>query len=131
MPQHSLSLHAIISATKVIQVKLDIQHNPYKYLSNTPGGVQASASQPPTPPTEKLLLFIFTLQVGCCVSLHPLGGAEHKQHSFQIHAGLHYLRFSFLSSFCQLRCQTCPYQTRTTFQYYYHVMLNQWHGRIV
>jgi hypothetical protein len=27
----------------------DIEHNPYKYLSNTLGGVQASASQPPHP----------------------------------------------------------------------------------
>ena len=41
------SLHAIRSATKIIQMRRDIEHNPHKYLSNTPGGMQASASQPP------------------------------------------------------------------------------------
>ena len=44
-----LSLHAIRSATKIAQMRRDIEHNPYKYLSNAPGGVQASASQPPAP----------------------------------------------------------------------------------
>ena len=62
-PLHSLrgtGLHAITlmenfkpttirSATKTIQMGLDIEHNPHKNLSNTPGGVQASASQPPDP----------------------------------------------------------------------------------
>jgi len=27
----------------------DIEYNPHKYMSNTPGGVQASASPPPAP----------------------------------------------------------------------------------
>jgi len=27
----------------------DIDYKPHKYMSNTPGGVQASASQPPDP----------------------------------------------------------------------------------
>jgi hypothetical protein len=43
------SLNAIRSATKIIQMRRDIEHNPQKYLSNTPGGVQASAFQPPDP----------------------------------------------------------------------------------
>ena len=42
-----ISLHAIRSATKIIQMRRDIEHNPHEYLSNSPGGVQASASQPP------------------------------------------------------------------------------------
>ena len=48
---------------------------PPKYPSNIPGGVQASAYQPLDPHCKASLVFI--LQVGCCVSLHPLGGAEH------------------------------------------------------
>ena len=44
-----LSLHAIRSATKIIQIRRDIEYNPHKYLSNTPGCVWASASQPPDP----------------------------------------------------------------------------------
>jgi len=43
------SLHAIRSATKIIQMRQDIEHNPHKSLSNDPGGVQASAFQPPDP----------------------------------------------------------------------------------
>jgi hypothetical protein len=42
-----LSLHVIRSATKIIQMRRSIEPNPHKYPSNTPGGVQASASQPP------------------------------------------------------------------------------------
>jgi hypothetical protein len=57
-------------------MRQDIEHNPHKYLSNTPSGMQASASQPPDPHWITFLIFI--LKVGCCVSLHPLGGAEHK-----------------------------------------------------
>jgi hypothetical protein len=89
-----LSLHAIRSATKVIQqMRQDIEHNSHKYLSNTPGGVQASASQPPDP--HRNISLICTLQVGCCVPLHPLGGAEHKTTSFPIPCRqcLHYLRY--------------------------------------
>jgi hypothetical protein len=70
---------------KIIQMRQDIEHNPYKYPSYTPGGVQASASQPPDPHRKTSL--ICTLQVGWCLSLHPLGGAEHKTTSFPIHAG--------------------------------------------
>jgi len=33
------------------------ERNPHKYLSNTPGGVQASASQPPDPHWKLLLLY--------------------------------------------------------------------------
>ena len=33
-----------------------IEHNPHKYLSNTPGGVQASASQPPDPHCKTSLI---------------------------------------------------------------------------
>jgi len=76
-----LSLQAIRSATKIIQTRRDFEHNPYKYLSNTPGGVQAFVSQPPGSHWRTSLIFI--LQVGCCVSLHPsFGGAEHKATSF-------------------------------------------------
>ena len=32
------------STTKIIQMRQNIEHNPHKYLSNTPGGVQGSAS---------------------------------------------------------------------------------------
>jgi len=42
------SLHAITSARNIIQMRRDIEHNPPEYLSNTPGGLQASASQLPT-----------------------------------------------------------------------------------
>jgi len=60
-------------------MRWDIEHNPYKYLSNNPGNVQASVSQPLVEhliPTDKLF---FKWDV---VSLHPLGGAEHKSASF-------------------------------------------------
>ena len=70
------SLHIIKSASKIIQVRRDIAHNPKHYLSNTPGGVQASASQPPDPHCKASSIFI--PQVGCCVSLYPLGVAEHN-----------------------------------------------------
>ena len=52
----------------------------HNYLSNTTGGVQASASQPPDPHWKPFLIVI--LQVERCVSLHPLGGAEHITTSF-------------------------------------------------
>jgi len=61
-------------------MRQDIKHNPYKHLSNTPCGVQASGSQPPDPHRKAPLIYM--LQVGCCVFLHPLGGAEHKTTSF-------------------------------------------------
>ena len=66
--------------TKIIRMRRDIEHNPHKCLSNNPGGVQASASQPSNPTWKVFLNFVF--QVGCCVSLHPLGGAQHKTTSF-------------------------------------------------
>ena len=46
-------------------MRREIQYNPHKYLSRTPGGVQDSASQP-LDPTENISYII--LQVGCCVS---------------------------------------------------------------
>jgi hypothetical protein len=53
-----ISLLAIRSATNTIHMRQDIEHNPQKYLSNSPGGVQAL---PPNHliPTEKLLVFYF------------------------------------------------------------------------
>ena len=61
-------LHAIRSAAKIIQMRRDIKHNSHNYLSNTPGGVQASASQPPDPHRRAFSLLLFTrLDV---VSLH-------------------------------------------------------------
>jgi len=77
-----LFLHVIKFATKIIQMRRDIELNLPKYLSNTPGGVQASASQPPDPQWKPFLSII--LQVGYCVSLHPLGGAENKTISMLI-----------------------------------------------
>jgi len=44
-----LSLPAIRFITKIIQMRRDIECNPHKYQSSTPGGVQASASQAPDP----------------------------------------------------------------------------------
>jgi hypothetical protein len=44
-----LSLHAIRSTTNIIQMRREIEQTPKKILSNTPGGVQAFASQPPDP----------------------------------------------------------------------------------
>jgi len=44
-----IGLHAIRSALKIIQMRQDIEYNPHTYLSNTPGGEQASTSQPPVP----------------------------------------------------------------------------------
>ena len=60
-------------------MRQDIKHIPHKYLSSTPGDLQAFASQPPDPHWKASLIFI--LRVRCCV-LHPLGGAEHKTTSF-------------------------------------------------
>ena len=61
MPQHSykISLHAARSATKIALMRRDFNHNPQKYLSNTPGGVHASAFQPPDP-HWKAFLFLFS-----------------------------------------------------------------------
>jgi hypothetical protein len=56
-------------------------NNPKKYLSYNPeGGAQTFASQPPDPHLKAIFMYI--IQVGCCVALHPLGGAVHKQHQF-------------------------------------------------
>jgi hypothetical protein len=77
----SMTLLGFWQEGKVI-CRRDIEHNPHKCLSNTPSCVQASASQPPDPHWKADLIFI--LQVGCRVSLHPLGGAEHKTTSFPI-----------------------------------------------
>jgi len=52
-------------------MRRNIEHN--KYLSYTPGGVQASASRPPDPHRKASLIYM--LQVKCYVSLHPSGGA--------------------------------------------------------
>jgi hypothetical protein len=71
-----------IPQQKTIQVRQDIEHNPYKYLSNTCGGVQASASQPPDPHWRTSLISLINLQVGGCASLHLLSGADHNTTSF-------------------------------------------------
>jgi hypothetical protein len=44
-----LNLLAIRSAAKFTQTRGNLERNPQKYLSNTAGGVQASATQPPNP----------------------------------------------------------------------------------
>ena len=59
------SLHAIRSATKIMQIRRDIDYNPHKYLSNTPGGVQASASQPPDPHWKAPLILFCGWDVVC------------------------------------------------------------------
>ena len=64
-----IGLHANRSAPISIQIRRHIERNPQKLLSNTPGGVQASASQPPNP------------------HWNALGGAEQKTTSFPIYAG--------------------------------------------
>ena len=75
-----LSLHAIRSATKNIQMRRDIEHNPHKYQRNALGGVQASASHPPAPHRKAPLICM--LHVGCYMSLRLSGCAEHKTASF-------------------------------------------------
>jgi hypothetical protein len=73
---------------------------PSEYLSNTPGGMQAFASQRPDPHLKAFPL-ISILQVGCCVALHPWVVQGTIQHIFQINAGGVYttcVLFSFLSS---------------------------------
>jgi hypothetical protein len=79
-PQYGspVSLHATRSVTKIIH-RRDVEYNPHKYMGNTPGGMQASASQPP--------LSYFILRGGCCVPLPPLNGGHTKTLSFLIHAG--------------------------------------------
>jgi len=82
-------------------MRRDVIYNTHKYLSNTPGGVQASASQPPGS-TEMLLLII--LHVECCLCIHWVV-QNTKQHPFPIHhgcmshAGVHTIcvPFSFFS----------------------------------
>jgi hypothetical protein len=70
------------SEAKILQMRRGIERNPHKYQSNTPGGVQASASQPFDPHRKASLIFILEWDV---VSLHPLGGAEeHKTTSFSL-----------------------------------------------
>jgi hypothetical protein len=99
----TLSLHAIRSASKIIQMRRDIENNPHKHMSNTPGGVQASASQPLIPHWKAPLILFSRWDV---VSLHPLGGAEHKSTSFSnpCRSCLHYLHsFSFHIKFFTLR----------------------------
>jgi len=44
-------------------MRRDLKHNPQKYLSNTPGGVQASAFQPPDPHWKAFLFLISSWDV--------------------------------------------------------------------
>ena len=58
-------------------MRWDIERNPHTFLSNTPGGVQSGfCPQSPDPHWEASL--IYSPGGMFCVSLHPLGGAEHK-----------------------------------------------------
>jgi hypothetical protein len=80
------------SAT-IIQMRWDIEYNPQKYLSNFPGGVQASASQPPDPHWKTFRVFFSRWGV-VCLCIHCVV-QNTKQHPFQIHAGS-------LNTFCVL-----------------------------
>jgi len=66
------------SATKIIQVGETLNTIPTDFWAIL---LVVCRLLPPNHliPTEKILLFY------CCVSLHPLGGAEHKTASFLIH----------------------------------------------
>ena len=77
-----LSQHAIRPATKIIQMRRDIEH---KYPSYTPGGVQASASQPLNP-HWKASLILFSRRDVVCLCIHWMV-QNTKQHRFLIHAG--------------------------------------------
>jgi len=61
-------------------MRRDIEHNPYKYLSNTPGGVQASASQ------LKNFSYNFSRWDVVCLCIHWVV-QNTAQHPFLIHAG--------------------------------------------
>jgi len=52
--------------TKIIQMRREFEHNPHKYLSNTPVGVQASAGPTSWFPQKSLSCFQFAS--GMCVS---------------------------------------------------------------
>ena len=80
-----LSQRAIKSATKIIPMRWNIEHNPYKYLSNTPGGVQASVPNHLTP-IKKLLLLLLSRWDVVCLCIHWMV-QNTKQHPFLIHAG--------------------------------------------
>ena len=72
-----IALTRFVAATdRAWQQRRDIEYNPYNYMSNTPGGVQASASQPPDPHQKTSLMYI--LQVGCSLSLLscPISGSD-------------------------------------------------------
>ena len=86
------SLHAIRSATKIIQMRRDIENNPHKYLGNTPGGVQASASQPPDPHWKAFPLLFSRWNV-VCLCIHWV--VQKKQNPFLIYASSVYTVCSF------------------------------------
>jgi hypothetical protein len=80
--------------TNIIQMRRDIEHNPHKYLSNTPSGVQGSESQPPDPHRQ-----------ACLISVLRGGGAlQYQSGSFSlinVGSGFHCLRsFFFLLFLC-------------------------------
>ena len=77
-------------------MRWDIEHNPHKYPSNTPGGVQASASQPPDPHWKAFPLLFSRNDVVCLCNHWMVQNI--KQHPFLIHAGSVYticVLFSF------------------------------------
>ena len=85
-----------------MQMRQGIERNPHKYLSNTPGGVQASASQPPDP-HKKTRLFFSRWDVVCfCIhwvvqntNQHPL--LVHIDSVYTIWLRSYSFLFSFLS----------------------------------
>jgi hypothetical protein len=97
MPQHSQENQAYMQSgpqQNIIQMRRDIEHNPHKYLSNTPSGVQGSESQPPDPHRQ-----------ACLISVLRGGGAlQYQSGSFSlinVGSGFHCLRsFFFLLFLC-------------------------------
>jgi hypothetical protein len=67
-----------------MQMRRDNKHNPYKYLSNTSGGVQASAS-----PLKSFLFLFYSRQDIVCLCIHWVV-QNTEQHPFLIHAGSFY-----------------------------------------
>jgi hypothetical protein len=101
-PQHSWNNQAYMQSEpqqKIMQMRWDIAYNPHKYRSNTPGGVQTSASQPPDP-HWKASLILFSRWDVVCYCIHWVV-QNTKQHHILFYAGSSVYTICFLISlFC-------------------------------